>query len=193
MSIEELWGVVNKQQKEIDYLKKWVRGHQKKINVIAWLNSNRSVMHTFQQWQSSIEIGQKQLENIFDRGFIEGIYYIILESLPIEKEHLFPIICFEQKPHTFYIFESEWKILPHDDFDQMIQSIHFRIIQEFKKWQDLHIDDIMCNEHTNNIYQKNIKKVMGPSLKESGRKLRSKLFMYLKLNLKNIIVYDFSF
>ena len=80
-----------------------------------------------------------------------------------------------------------------EDFNLMIQSIQFRIIQEFKKWQDKHKYNIMYNEQTNNIYHKNIKKVMGPSIDSAGRKIRTKLFNYLKLNLKNIIVYDFSF
>ena len=81
-----------------------------------------------------------------------------------------------------------------DNFDEMVSDIRHRIIQEFKKWQDEN-EVIINDSKRNEIFFDYVKKVMGSKLskKKIYEKLRRKLFIYLKFNLRDIVHYSFSF
>ena len=192
--IKHLLSVVDKQQQEIDELKKWMKKQYKKLDIIHWLNQQYPSQMCFKRWYSSFNIGEKQLEYIFNLGTVDGIYYILQENLPTEQEDSFPIRCFHQKPRTFYIFKKSWETMSSLEFDEMISDIRHRLIQQFKIWQDENLD-VINDPKRNGIFLDYVKKVMGakPSKEKIYEKLRRKLFTYLKFNLKNIVHYQFLF
>ena len=192
--IKHLLTVVDKQQQQINELQKWMKKQYKKLDVIHWLNQQYPSQTTFQTWYKNISIERKQLEYIFTHGLIDGLHSILQENLQVEKEETFPVRCFNQKPRTFYIFQDTWKVMTGDNFDEMVSDIRHRIIQEFKKWQDEN-EDIINDPKQNEIFFDYVKKVMGgkSTKKKIHEKLRRKLFVYLKFNLKNIVHYSFSF
>ena len=192
--IKHLLSVVDKQQQEIDELKKWMKKQYKKLDIIRWLDQQYSPQIPFNKWYLSFDIERKQLEYVFKHGLIDGIYYILQENLPIEQEENFPIRCFNQKPRTFYIFKESWATMAAIDFDEMVSNIRHRIIRQFKSWQDDNID-LINDARRNEVFLDYVKKVMGakPSKEKIYEKLRRKLFTYLKFNLKNIVHYQFLF
>ena len=192
--IKHLLLVADKQQREIDELKKWMKKQYKKLDVIHWLNQQYTPANNFSSWFSSFPIERKQLEYIFAHGLIEGLYYILQENLLAKDETSFPIRCFHQKPRTFYIFHDTWKVMTGKDFDEMIASIRHRIIQEFNTWQEEN-EEIINNPKRNDIFFDYVKKVMGakPTKKKIHEKIRRKLFTYLKFNLRDIVHYSFVF
>ena len=152
-TIQSLILIIEKQQKDICELKKWIQHKKKKINVQDWLNENHQLSLSFSIWLETIHIGQKQLEYIFENGYVQGISDIIQENLPIYTKNIFPIRCFIQKPNTFYIYEknNQWDVLSNNSFDKMIANIQFSIFKEFKIWQDSN-NDLIHDEKRNHIY-----------------------------------------
>jgi len=196
----ELWSVVKtlvqeniKLKKDMEKIKNWVHTKKKKINIINWLNENKKPVLTFQKWKLKINIYDSDLNLIFDNGFITGIVYILERNLILTEE--LPIRAFQQKSNCLYIFEDKgWRILKTDEFKELISYVNKNLLIYFKKWYNKNIK--LINDPTNDdTYQKNIIKIMGGRVPYDQRikKINSKLFKYLNINIKNIIQFEFNF
>jgi hypothetical protein len=87
-----------------------------------------------------------------------------------------------------------WRILETDEFKELISYVNKNLLIYFKKWYNKNIK--LINDPTNDdTYQKNIIKIMGGKVPYDQRikKINSKLFKYLNINIKNIIQFEFNF
>ena len=194
--INELINKVNYLENEMLEMKSWVKKKQRKCNIIDWLNENCKPEQDFNDWKENIIITNKHLEMIYKYDFVDGMYFILQDLFPIENEDSFPIKGFEQKKNLLFIYTKDsWKSMTNEDFESFINKIHHNIIVLFKKWKDKHQDLIYENEDENDKYLLNVIKVMGGKLPMEQRILRinNKFYNYIKLNLKNIVEYDFTF
>ena len=88
---------------------------KKKVNVLEWLNENRSVCITYDRFLHNVEINDELLEIVFNEGIIEGIVSILNNSLINEEEK--PLMCFEEKSYVLYYKTSDgWKKLNDEEF-----------------------------------------------------------------------------
>jgi len=136
-----------------------------------------------------------QLEHIFKFDFIQGFMYIIQENLPQQENNL-SIKCFDQKKGTFFVYSDieDWKTMTGIEFERMINSINTKIVQEFKDWQAENREKILAGKFGDNYYQECVIKVLGGKTNQAvlHSKIKSKLYNYLKLNLKRIIQFEFN-
>ena len=81
-----------------------------------------------------------------------------------------------------------------EQFERLIGSISKQLINELTKWQNENMDK-MNRDDFGIIYATNVQKVLGGSMPRDQlySKIRRGLFKYLKMNLRNIIQYEFSF
>ena len=136
------------------------------------------------------------MELIFKYDFVNGFMYIFQELLPLEKEAELAIKAFDQKDGALFIYndEGKWSMMDSKQLEQFISYISRLIMTEFVKWQTENIDK-MKDEEFSDMYTKNIQKVIGAnySMEQLNMKMKRELYKYLKMNLRNILQYEFSF
>ena len=193
--VQELSYKYQKQQAELNSLKRYVEKTKKILNIVDWLNDNCKGSIDFTKWLDSIKVSRMQLEHVFKFDFIQGFMYIIQENLPLQENNL-SIRCFDQKKGTFFIYSDseDWKTMTGIEFERMINSINTKIVQEFKVWQAENREKILAGKFGDNYYQECVIKVLGGNTNQAvlHNKIKSKLYNYLKLNLKRIIQFEFN-
>ena len=200
-SREELWDVVKtlveRQEtllKEIDSLKNWVKTRKKKISIIDWLNENIEPNINYDEWLENIDPKSEDLYKIFNHGFVLGFMEILKNELSLDDEHSLPIRAFEQKTNVLFVFnKNKWSAFTLEDFQKMICNIHQKLMKHFQKWTEKNKNQ--AYNSNNDTYQNNVIEIMGGKqpFHEAIRKIKVKMFKYLKFNLKNIIQYEFSY
>jgi hypothetical protein len=182
-------------EKKLDNVNKYIESKKKRLNIIDWLNTDHILDTDYHVWKNSIEIDQKHLELVLKYGYVEGLFYIIQDVMPLQEEKTLPIRAFDQKQNTFFIYEEEkrqWKIMTVDIFEEFTSGFSKKIIKEFKKWQDKYSKEMEKDKFIP-LFTENVKKVMGGGMSEEkiNSQIRGKMYQYLKENLKNIVQFEF--
>jgi len=181
-----------KMEKKIKEHEKYIKTLKRKINIIDWLTDNYKPSINYNEWISNIDITHVDLEILFNNGYIEGIYSLLVKCLKIDIP---PIACFDQRLYTFFIYKNDrWEHFDIEDFTKLIRNISFKFIKMFKTWKDE--NKLFIDQYKNfDIVQKRYIEIMGGRYEDeiNTKKLNSKLYKYLKFNLKNIVTYDFTF
>ena len=195
----EMWNCMKVILKKYETLENKIQDHEKyiktqkrKINIIDWLTDNYKPELNYNEWLSTIKITQGDLEILFNSGFIEGVYSLLIKYL---QSDIKPITCFDQRLNTFFIYKKDyWEHFDIEDFEKLIKKILFKFIKIFKIWKDEN-KSFIDNDKNFEIVQKRYIEVMGGRYEDevNVKKLNSKLYKYLKFNLKNIVTYEFGF
>ena len=188
VSIANSFKKIDKLEKKLENQQRWIQRQKKKISIIDWLNDNCNPNVNFKQWYSTLNITSQDLNFIFEHDFIQGLNYILQRKLPIKNEINFPIRSFQQKLNELFIFNGDtWELLDIDEFSKMINHIHKKIHTVFAEWNKIQQKRIDYGNNVDETYYKNVSKVMGGkySREEALRKIKFKLFNYLKFNLKS--------
>ena len=128
------------------------------------------------------------MEYVFKTNLVEGILSIIKNWL---RENVnSPIACFDQKKGIFFIYEDEWKTMTKSDFQYMFNCINSKIVKEFQNWQS---DNPKIAADVNDpLYMSYLLKIMGDNnLDKYYSSLNTKLYKHIKLNLKQIVQFEF--
>ena len=184
-----------KLENELNDLKKWVQTKKKKFAVLDWLNETYFPSKDIDKWIKSIDVKRNHLEYLFKNSYTEGILNIMKEYLPLSEENYLPLKSFDQKDNTIFIYKNDkWIVLEYLEFEKIIQLISKKIIYEFKKWQDENEDKLYTDDFSV-IYIQNVKKIMGGNhtVEQQNNIIHKQLYKLLKMNLKNIIQYEFSY
>ena len=214
----------DKLQKDFDEIKKYVYIKKKKIDIIEYLNLNyiEDCDISFNKFVEIIsekivnaghyEIKTKSGENrdfnncylnyIFEYNFINGITKIISEIIFQEREKKIniPIRSFNQKDELFILIvddfnKKKWITFEYLKFKEFIICIHKKIINLFTIWQQS-VNYKIKDEHFNNIYLDNMKKMLGQSKSACGLHgdiyltIKNKLYKNLSENFKNLISFE---
>jgi hypothetical protein len=196
----EMWNCMKIILKKYQALEEKVKEHEKyikkvkrKMNILDWLTDKYKPNTNFNEWGSNLVITFDDLNILFERGYIEGIHNIFIKFLP--KNDNLPIRCFDQKMYIFFIYNNnKWEHLDFEDYEKIIRCISNKFIKIFKQWKDEN-KSFMNSEKNNDIIQQRYIEIMGGRYDDETnvKKLNSKLYKYLKFNLRNIITYEFSF
>jgi hypothetical protein len=181
-------------EKKIEKMASWVNSTKKKVNVIDWLNENKKQEQTFKEWVSNIKLSKDDMELVFNYNFAEGMRFIIQKYFP-QLDDSIPIKAFEQNDNTFYTYdENGWKIMKPEQFEFLFNTLTKGLINQLKHWQDENRHRICSNGFTE-IYVANVKKITGGDLSKEQQYLKVKRALYtnLKINIRNVIQYDFEF
>lgn len=195
MALQNALIKIEKLEKKIESQDRWIKRQKQKMSIIDWLNKNHILDQTYDTWLNSIILNRRDLQLIFDHDFVGGISYIIQRYLPVKNQEKFPIRAFEQKLNTLFIFNGKtWEMIDTDTFDKIIDEFHKKIHKVFVIWNKEQ-QEFMNYENVDESYYKNVMKVMGGkySREDTLKKIKFKLFNYLKFNLKNIVQYEFTF
>ena len=192
-------------ERKVEKLSAWVNNTKKKVNVIDWMNENQTIGINFGDWLNSIEITKEDMELVFNYNFLEGIRFIIQRLVgdaqatsviqaPGQTQTQIPVKAFDQKEGIIYIFENGWTIMTPELFEKFFGRIAKGLLTQLKGWQDINRHRI-CDNGFTEVYIDNVKKIMGGDLTREQQYTRVKKMLYnhVKINLKNVIQYDFEF
>lgn len=88
----------------------------------------------------------------------------------------------------------KWTIMDDDDFNGIVVRMTTQFLKQFQLWKKENEEEIDTNYDFHEIYVNNMRKVLGSNHEKDRRVkiIKSKLYQYLKCNLKNITQYEFS-
>lgn len=192
-------------QDEVDTMKQYFKQKQKKIKVDEWLERHCVPDESLHIWLSNIEVQREEVEYTFEHGYIAGILYILQHNLLLEENEKHPIKCFNHKRNIFYKYDTsndsengnsqtnKWSIMKQSDFDNLIVHVNHYLMKEFISWRDEHKEKIDKSEAFYDTFMKNMRTILGgtKSKQENIMAIQSKLYQYLKCDLKAI--YEFEF
>ena len=200
--ILELTAKNSQLEQKVEELSKWAESKKKKLNVIDWLNEKYTKNIKYTEWLAGINITRSHLEAVFKSDMVTGCYEILqsLMSLhmteDISNEQITPIKAFDQKENILFVYndDNKWEILTLPMFANLMNILSKKILTEFLKWQTENKSKMKQDEFSY-TYARNVQKIMGGNLTQEQIHMRVKkeLYNYLKMNLRNVIEYEFSF
>ena len=151
----------------------------------------------FQRWIEDLPIIESDIEYLMNNNIFQTIHKVWdkLELLKI------PISCFCQKSNLFYIYVNDndkgnfWRKMQNEDFIKLLQKIQHKFIHVIGQWYNNNLSEIKNNDGMSITYNKMIIQIMNISLTHDNNfsKIHSNLYNYLKMDLKNLIEYEFEF
>lgn len=188
---------------ETDYneIKKYVNITKNKIDIIEYLNKNYDYSDfDFIKFLNSIEITNLELEKVFEKDYVDGIFQIIVDYIERIKHNTnIPIKAFNNKEGILYIclssedIDYNWTVIDDVHIKSIMKYFNRKLLPLFTKWKEVNEKQFDPDSFTM-IYVKNMKCVLGSNFqkKNTNAMLKNKLHKYFKVNLKNFIQYDFT-
>jgi len=202
MTINNLFALVlmlyNKYEKmESDYneLKKYIAIVKNKINIVDYLNTHYSSCSSITEFLDTIIFNQETLNKIFKYDYVDGIFNILIDTIDglNSSQIIIPIKCFNTKENVLYIFDGgAWVIMDDSNLRKFIKYFDKKILTQFVLWKT-DAEKLFDSETFGEIYIQNMKKVIGGNFekKNPASMIKSRLYKHLKVDLKNIVQYDF--
>lgn len=208
--VQELSIKYNKLENQLEEMHKWVEKKKKKINVISWLNENMTPRFYFQDWIDGFNIHEEHFQFLIEHSIVECFQYILEEQLTkregegeakgeakAEAETVYPIKCFSQKNNLFYIYVSDnnWRQMTFDDFIYLFKKIQGRLLKALTAWKAKNKQYIQESDSASILCNKTTIKLMEISFTKDVLfgKIKTNLYNYLKMDLKNLFEYEFEF
>jgi hypothetical protein len=188
--IQELAAKQKYTEQKMAEMQKWIQKTKKKLNIIEWLNSNCIPNIGWKEWTQDIIVLEEHIDILINENMIQTVFEIIKTKI---GEKNTPIYCFTQKVNLYYYEENEWKILLPEDFIVMIKWIHYKILKALTEWNVKYSEK---SEKMQLVYNKTIIKLMGADFTKDSlflKSVRVELYNYLKINIKDVIEYEFEF
>jgi len=200
--VQELSLKMEKMEEKMEDMQKWIDKKKKKINVIAWLNSNINPTIGFKEWVTSqIKVTQDHFEILMENSLFHTIQRIFEQNLCENTDFIYPIKCFSQKVGIFYICEKmennlpEWRPMVLTDMILLLKNIQNCMIKELSNWKMLNQVKFNDNVKISDLFNKAIIKLMSISFSQDATlsRIKNGLYNYLKSDLKMHMDYEFEF
>lgn len=183
-------------KEDYDQLKKFVNISKNKIDILQYLNQHYDYSQfDVNDFIYNIEINTNDLDLIFKKNYSDGLTDILINNIKIMKENgkNIPIKTFTHKEGILYgYFKNfkEWKIIDSDNWNLFIDCFDKKILKTFLKWKE-EKEQIMTNDEFSNIYPVFMKKILATNSQNKNIIIKNKLYKYLKVNIKNIVTFEF--
>lgn len=190
--IQELAYKYNKLEEKVTEMQKCIVKKREKIKMTDWLEKNTVPGLCICIYSFTEKILESINENIIGKlmecSLVETIGEIFREHRDKNTEFS-PLQCFEQKHNTLYVYsKSTWKEQTGEEFYEIINKIHNKIIDVFCEWKTTNKTKIKNEDIWTENYNKLIMKIMTISLKESTilGKIKKMVFNHFKRELEMI-------
>lgn len=201
-TMRELYGMIKmlmikneKLERQVSKMNTWIN-NKKRINVVEWLNENNRPEMNLYEWIETIEITNEHMEYVFNHNFVEGVNLTVREIVSKDLEKI-PIKAFDERDNALYVYNGEerkWELISQEQFERIFVRITKGLMNQLKFWQDRNKDRLFQNGFTEK-YIENVKKITGGNLtrEQQHNKLKLSLYNSLKVNIKNVVQYEFEF
>lgn len=188
-----------KLEEDVKELKKHLLKEKKKFNVIDWLSTNIITTYPFDEIIDKITVEIKHIEYMRYNKLLDTIYLIIDNHLQLEqpdeddKHKRIPIVCISEKKNAFYIYTDNWIEFSQGDMICFLNKLHKKILIKLCEWKRINLNKIQTDDKYFEIYNKLMLKLMDIDFKKECviANVRTILYNKLKIDVKNILEYDF--
>jgi hypothetical protein len=206
--IESLAIKYNKLEEKMEQLQKWVDKKKKKINIIEWLNENDKIKpsYTFNSIFDKLNITQTTVDFLFSNSFYDTVneilsnYYNNHNNNCNPENNTIPLFAFNQKANLIYVFnrhdsQSSWKEISKDQLVDFLDKIQTKITRCLKEWKKINEDKVRNDNKYSELYSKTIIKIMDVKFNNETTISRYKSLLYnkIKVDMKNLIEYEYEF
>tara|TARA_B110001450_G_C17577939_1_gene463650 strand:- start:407 stop:1057 length:651 start_codon:yes stop_codon:yes gene_type:complete len=178
-------------KKKVSKLEKEKQAVRKKMNIVEWLdNQHRQPDICWETLINNIKFDREILREIFKTTMSDEIFSIL--SKECAQHEIMPIRAYEQKPNLLYVFNyGKWNLINSAAFEKYAGLFHKKCMREFMNWQrDAEKTLSVCSFNTQ--FTENISKLNKKSISQLSKIILSKIHSNYKVNIKNIIQYDFD-
>lgn len=180
---QDIYTRLTRLEKENAKLKNVIANHNKKVNIIEWLNNNITNKYDYYNIIKNIKI-DKNVLNYLTTHSHKDTFLTIIHSTLLNYEFIF---SFASKNKKFYgYYKSIWRELNEIDLLKLfnkIETLLYRLFQEWQSDNQVKIQDSSSKEY--DMYQNLIFKLCDPSVNKYNS-IKSELYENIK---KNIIIY----
>jgi hypothetical protein len=210
--IESLAIKYNKLEEKMEQLQKWVDKKKKKINIIEWLNENDKIKpsYTLNSIFDKLNITQTTVDFLFSNSFYDTINEILStfhnnnnnNNTCNPENNAIPLFAFNQKANVIYVFnknavveETSWKELSKDELADFLDKLQTKISKCLKAWKNINEDKVRNDNKYSELYSKTIIKIMDVKFNNETTitKYKSLLYNKIKVDMKNLIEYEYEF
>jgi hypothetical protein len=193
----DLTGKYSLLEKKVDELMKWTESRKRKLNILDWLNEKYPNALEYSEWIGEVHVERKQLDVVFKSDYINAMVKLIEFNLlkAVDNESL---RAFDQKENILFIFYEDdngkkWKVMESEEFITLINVMNKKLMGEFIIWQKEN-KHRMYEEEFSTVYATNVQKLMCASLSQEQihSRIKRELYKTIKMNLKNVIEYEFN-
>ena len=166
---------------------------KEKIDIIEWLDNNKHVRITFEDFIEDIEIEKETLKYVYNNGILDGIKKVIKDEIIKYKDkyETEPIISFEKKKNTVYVkSEKGWKCLSIVELKNILCKMQRKMMIKFKKENNV---EKIKTERDMETYNKRFMKLCDVNLENRVCELKNNLYNTTKKSYKKLIKYDLIF
>jgi hypothetical protein len=152
--------------------------HNKAFNLNLFLNETCKDAMNISDFINSIKLNLDDLENTGKKGYIEGIYNILLKNLNNLEKHMRPLHCADLKREVLYIKENDqWSKESEQKpiLTKAIKIVANENIKQIKAWRDKNPDCTDSDSKKNNLYLKIVSNSMNGLTEDEGVKNISKI------------------
>jgi len=155
-------------------------------NLLQWLNGEARLnarLNPFSEWVPSL--GRNHLVLVFQHGFMDGMCAIIASMIAVSS--CAPLCAYDEAPGTMFVYEQShqphdgtgapekaftqktlaWRAMTHTEFEQFINRMQKRLMNEFVRWQQEHAAQLHEPDFAEQ-YDANLLKVTGSGKAKSG-------------------------
>ena len=191
----DLTGKYSLLEKKVDELMKWTESRKRKLNILDWLNEKYPNALEFSDWLLGVQVERSHLDVVFKSDYINGMVKLIEFNL----DNLSALRAFDQKENLLFIVseagedDKKWKVMESEEFIRLINVMNKKLMGEFITWQKEN-KERMYEEEFSTIYASNVQKLMCASLSQEQihSRIKRELYKNIKMNLKNVIEYEFN-
>ena len=197
-SQEELYamlvGVVREQQKlrnELQSLKNVVK-IKKKVSYVDWLQSHRKPKIHLSGWATSLPLNLSHFETVIGGSTYMRAMTLVLRDV-ISQETAPPLASFDKQLSCLYGYmDGNWRTCTDEDLRPLIDRLSNGISKLLDEWEDMNRTRLSKDDFDEQ-YARNLVKVMGPGLsyQEVCYQFRRVLHDIVRLNLRNVVEYEF--
>jgi hypothetical protein len=143
----ELGNKFNKLEEKVDELNKWVNKKKKKINLIDWLNLNKTPEIKFEHITEKIIISEDDVKYLFENSFVDTLNRVFSKNIYNSNDN--PIFAFVIKTNVFYIYENDntkWIELTRETLIKFLNKVHMKLFRVFVEYKKINSDKIKEDE-----------------------------------------------
>ena len=180
---------------KVEELTKWANIKKKRLHVKEWLDEHYPDAETFDSVIAATDLTDEQYDFVCKYDYIEGIIMILKTIFPLDDESSLSIKAFDQKDNTFFVKKEDgWAVLSTSELENMISIIGKSVMTKFVDWQTKNQHRLHEDSYTE-VYTSTLQNVIGGNYtrEQSFTRIRRGLYKYLKMNLKNVIQFEFMF
>ena len=196
--VQELSIKYDKMGEKVLEMQQYIDRKKKKVDVIAWLNSNVRPTTGFLEWVNMVVTVDpshflylmKPETNIF-----ETIHEVFAYNF-LKRDFICPFTCFAQKNGIFYICEPladgssfSWKELVLADFVMLLKRVQKKLLGELSEWRKANQKLFYENDRVSDQFNKAVIKLMNITFVQDANmsRIRNGLFHYLKKDLDCLV------